>query len=113
MSFDRTFLDPLLTAPTPAPGLSAGAFAGGRGKGEETDPTHQAALQFEAVFLSQMMAPMFESLDSGGLFGGGPGERICRSLMVREYASAIARSDGIGIADAVEREFLKLQEVES
>ncbi len=69
-----------------------------------------AAEEFEAVFLAEMLGPIFDGLDSGGLFGGGPGERIYRSLMVREYAAAIARSDGIGIADAVQREILKLQE---
>ena len=69
-----------------------------------------AAEEFEAVFLAEMLGPIFDGLESGGLFGGGPGERIYRSLMVREYAAAIARSDGIGIADAVQREILKLQE---
>jgi Rod binding domain-containing protein len=69
-----------------------------------------AAEEFEAVFLAEMLSPIFDGLESGGLFGGGPGEGIYRSLMVREYAAAIARSDGIGIADAVQREILKLQE---
>ncbi len=69
-----------------------------------------AAEEFEAVFLAEMLGPIFDGLGSDGLFGGGPGERIYRSLMVREYAAAIARSDGIGIADAVQREILKLQE---
>jgi len=69
-----------------------------------------AAEEFEAVFLAEMLGPIFDGLGNDGLFGGGPGERIYRSLMVREYAAAIARSDGIGIADAVQREILKLQE---
>lgn len=70
----------------------------------------QAAEDFEAVFVAQMLAPMFETLPSGGLFGGGPGERIYRSLMVEEYGKAITRSGGIGIADQVERELLRIQE---
>ncbi len=69
-----------------------------------------AAEEFEAVFLAEMLGPIFDGVGNGGLFGGGPGERIYRSLMVREYAAAIARSDGVGIADAVQREILKLQE---
>jgi Rod binding domain-containing protein len=73
----------------------------------------QAAEEFEAVFLAEMLGPIFDGLETGGLFGGGPGDRIYRSLMVREYAAAIARSDGIGIADSVQREILKLQEVKS
>lgn len=76
----------------------------------EPGTLRQAAEDFEAVFLAQMLAPMFETLKTGGLFGGGPGEDIYRSLMVEEYGKAIARSGGVGIADQVERELLRLQE---
>lgn len=72
----------------------------------------KAAQEFESVFLSQMMAPMFEGLGEGDLFGGGSSAKIYRSMMVQEYGKAIARSGGIGIADSVEREILKLQEVQ-
>ena len=82
-------------------GLSAGAEAGA---------LRQAAEDFEAVFLSQMLAPMFEGLETDPLFGGGPGEDIYRSLLVEEYGKAVARTGGVGIADAVERELLHLQE---
>lgn len=70
-----------------------------------------AAQEFEAVFLAQMLAPMFETLESDSLFGGGPGEEIYRSILVEEYGKEIARAGGIGIADSIERELLKLQEV--
>ncbi len=70
----------------------------------------EAAEQFEAVFLAQMLSPMFETLGTGGMFGGGSGERIYRSLLVEEYGKAVARSGGVGIADQVEQEMLKLQE---
>ena len=70
----------------------------------------QAAEDFEAVFMAQMLAPMLETVPSDGLFGGGPGEDIYRSLMAEEYGKAIARSGGVGIADQVERELLRIQE---
>ena len=73
---------------------------------------HRAAEEFEAMFLSQMLAPIFENLQSDGPFGGGPGERIYRSLMVQEYGKALAANGGVGIAEAVQREILKLQEIE-
>ena len=75
------------------------------------DQVRRAAEEFEAVFISQMLAPMFEGLETDELFGGGPGEDIYRSILVEEYGKAIARSGGIGIADAVQREILRLQEV--
>ena len=70
----------------------------------------RAAQEFEALFISEMLAPVFESIDTGGLFGGGQGEKIYRSLMVQEYGKAIAEAGGIGIADSVQREILKMQE---
>ena len=45
-----------------------------------------------------------------GLFGGGQGEKIYRSMMVQEYGKAVAKAGGVGIADAVQREILKMQE---
>ena len=117
MDLGKTFVDPMLATPTPSaqiPGIQAlGNGRGGTAKSPETDPTREAALQFEAVFLSQMMAPMFESLDSGGLFGGGQSERIYRSMMVQEYGKAVVQSGGIGLADAVQREMIRLQETQS
>jgi len=70
----------------------------------------EAAEQFEAVFIAQMLAPMLEGLETDGIFGGGSGEQVYRSMLVEEYGKAIARSGGLGIADQVERELLKLQE---
>ncbi len=70
----------------------------------------RVAQEFEAMFLSEMLSPVFESVDTDGLFGGGEGEKIFRSLMVQEYGKAIAQSGGVGIAESVQREILKMQE---
>ncbi len=69
------------------------------------------AEDFEAVFISQMMAPMFKGLETDELFGGGPGEDIFRSVLIEEYGKSIARAGGIGLSDAIQRDILKLQEV--
>ena len=93
----------------PVPQLDAHAVAG------QGDPqaTRRAAEDFEAVFLSQMLAPMFAGIKTDALFGGGPAEDIYRSLLVEEYGKAISRAGGIGIADQVQREILALQEASS
>jgi len=70
----------------------------------------RAAEEFEALFLTEMLAPAFEGLESGGLFGGGQSEKIYRSMMVQEYGKAIAQSGGVGIAESVQREILRMQE---
>ncbi len=71
----------------------------------------EVAEDFEALFLAQMLAPMFAGLRTEGPFGGGSAEKTYRSLLVEEYGKAVARAGGVGIADAVQREILKLQEV--
>lgn len=73
--------------------------------------TRKAATEFEGVFLGQMLAPMFEGLKTDGPFGGGHAESIYRAMMVDEIGTSIARAGGIGIADAVYSQMLRLQEM--
>lgn len=72
----------------------------------------ETAEDFEAVFLGQMLKPMFDGIETDGMFGGGQAEKMYRDLMVDEYGKAISKAGGIGIADAVMREMIKLQEVQ-
>ena len=77
----------------------------------DTEQLRKTAQEFEASFLSQMLKPMFANLGAEEPFGGGSGEDMWRSLQVDEYGKAIAKNGGIGLADNVFREMLKLQEV--
>ena len=70
-----------------------------------------AAQDFEAFFLGQMLQPMFADIGAEEPFGGGEAETMWRSFQVDEYGKAFARQGGIGIADMVFREMLKMQEV--
>ncbi len=78
--------------------------------GAPNNEARRAAEEFEAVFLSEMLAPMFEGLDTEGLGGGGMGEQIFRPMLVERYADAISRAGGVGIADAILRELMALQQ---
>lgn len=69
-----------------------------------------AAVEFEAVFLSQMLGQMFAQVRTDGPFGGGHAEGVFRGLLVEEYGKSIARAGGIGLADSVAREIIALQE---
>jgi Rod binding domain-containing protein len=53
---------------------------------------------------------MFANLSAEKPFSGGSGEDMWRSLQVDEFGKAISRKGGIGIADNIFREMLKLQE---
>lgn len=70
----------------------------------------EVAQNFEAVFLSQMLAPMFETIPTDSFMGGGHAEKVYRGMMVEEMGKEIAKQGGVGIADSVYREILKLQE---
>jgi Rod binding domain-containing protein len=72
----------------------------------------RAAREFEGMFLAEMLKPMFEGLSSDGPFGGGQAEETYRGLLVDEYGKAIAKSGGVGLADQIAREMLKMQEVQ-
>ncbi|MEX0840616.1 MAG: rod-binding protein [Parvibaculum sp.] len=86
-------------APAPSPA------AGDRNMG-----AWETARDFEAQFMSVLMQPMFEGSGEESAFGGGPGESMFRSLLVEQYGREMAKSGGIGLADAVYREILKMQE---
>jgi Rod binding domain-containing protein len=80
-------------------------------RADAVDPEmRRAAEQFESIFLAQMMAPMFEGLQTDGLGGGGMGEEIFRPMLIERYAEALSQAGGVGIADAIVRELMRLQE---
>lgn len=71
----------------------------------------KAAEDFEAVFINEFLGTMFEGIKTDGPFGGGAGEGIFRSLMLDQYSKTIAGNGGIGLAAAVKREILHMQEM--
>lgn len=75
-----------------------------------SDRIKKTAQDFEASFLSQMLKPMFQGLKTDGLFGGGQAEETWRSFLVDEMAKKTVAAGGIGLADTVMSEMLKMQE---
>ena len=71
----------------------------------------KAAEEFEAMFLSQMLGHMYSEMEVDPVTGGGHAEEVYRSFLNDEYAKLMSRAGGVGIADYVRREMLKLQEV--
>jgi Rod binding domain-containing protein len=68
--------------------------------------------EFEAMFLSSMLQPVFSGLKtSKGMFGGGHAEDTFQAMMVDEYGKVMAKSGGLGIADMVRKQILQTQEV--
>ncbi len=70
----------------------------------------RTAEDFEASFLSQMLKPMFEGLQTDGPFGGGSAEETWRSFLIDAMARQTVKAGGVGLADRVMSEMLKMQE---
>ncbi|MEW5703007.1 MAG: rod-binding protein [Pseudomonadota bacterium] len=75
------------------------------------EQARQVAEEFEALFLAQMLTPMFANIQTDGPFGGGFSETIYQSMLTEQYGKVMAKRGGVGVADAVMAEILKLQEV--
>lgn len=79
----------------------------------ETPRMRETAERFEASFLSQMLKPMFEGIETDGPFGGGEAEGTWRSFMIDEMAKQTVRAGGIGLADTVVSEMIRMQAEQS
>ncbi|HYC73747.1 rod-binding protein [Brevundimonas sp.] len=87
-------ISPALLQPTPTP----------------TARMRETAEAFEASFLAQMLKPMFEGLSTDGPFGGGEAEGTWRSFMIEAMAKQTVRAGGVGLADQVVAQMLRMQE---
>ena len=70
-----------------------------------------AAKEYEGVFIAQLLGSMFEGIKTDGMFGGGQGEEMFRSMMIDQYAKGIADQGGFGLAAHMQAELLKHQQV--
>jgi Rod binding domain-containing protein len=76
------------------------------------DPAKAAhvAKEYESVFIAQFLGSMFSGIKSDGMFGGGQGEEMFRSMMVDQYAKGLTARGGFGLAASMQAELLKHQQ---
>lgn len=77
---------------------------------QNIEKVDKAAKEFEAVFISQMLGHMFEGIETDSMFGGGQAEQVYRGMQIEEYGKIITEAGGIGLADSVRSEMIKMQE---
>ncbi|MDZ7627057.1 MAG: rod-binding protein [Parvularculaceae bacterium] len=68
-----------------------------------------AAREFEAVFIAQMLEPLFASVETPAIAGGGESEGFFKSLLQENYAKAFAERGGFGLADHVKAALIDIQ----
>ena len=101
---------PLATLSSPAlRGLPTAAPAINMHPGNEAK-MRRTAQGFESMFLNQMFELMNESVQADPNFGGGQVENIIRSMLSEQYGKEVTRHGGVGIANAVYQEMVRLQE---
>lgn len=71
----------------------------------------QAAQNFEAMALGQLLQPMFDTVDTAhSMFSGGEAEAAWRPMLVDAIGRQMAIHGGIGLAVPVFETMLKAQE---
>jgi Rod binding domain-containing protein len=69
----------------------------------------RAAKDFEAVVIAQLLAPMFQSVETPSIAGGGKGQEFFNTLLQEHYAEAMTERGGFGIADQVKSALIEAQ----
>jgi flagellar protein FlgJ len=71
----------------------------------------QAAKDFEAMAIGQLLAPMFDTVDlAHSAFGAGDAEAAWQPMFVEALGKQIAARGGIGLAQPVYATMLRAQE---
>lgn len=89
-------------APALSTALTAAAPTAPRATGASADEASlkKVAAEFEQVFLSEMLKHAGVAKVSGP-FSGGHGEEAFRSFLLKEYASALTKTEAFGLADTI------------
>jgi Rod binding domain-containing protein len=73
-----------------------------------------AAHDFEAMAIGQLLEPMFDTVDSAhDAFGGGAGEEAWKPMLVQAFAKQIEARGGLGLARPIYDAMLRAQEAGS
>jgi Rod binding domain-containing protein len=71
----------------------------------------KSAQDFESMAISQLLEPMFDTVDTAhGLFGGGAGEENWKPMLVQAFAKQIEAHGGLGLAKPVYDAMIRMQE---
>jgi len=72
----------------------------------------KALVEFEALFINQMLKTMRESIEKTSLFHGGSGEDIYNSMFDMELSRSLASAGGIGLEKTFMKQLLKEYNIE-
>ncbi|MDR2588156.1 MAG: rod-binding protein [Spirochaetales bacterium] len=68
------------------------------GKKTEDEKLREACLDFEAIFIKQMLDAMRKTVNKSGLMDGGMAEDIFEDMLYDERSKLMARNSSLGLA---------------
>jgi Rod binding domain-containing protein len=88
----------------------AAPSAAGRAAIDRSSKLYEACVEFEALFIKQMLTAMRKSVTKTGLLDGGMGQDIFEDMLYDEYSKTMAKTAGFGLADTVYQHLSALQQ---
>lgn len=71
----------------------------------------KAASDFESMAINQLLTPIFNTVDqSKSMFGGGEGEAAWKPMMVTAIAKQMTANGGLGLAQPIMQQMIRMQE---
>jgi len=71
----------------------------------------KAAADFEAMAINQLLSPIFDTVDlSKSIFGGGEAEAAWKPMMVTAIAKQMSAQGGLGLAQPIMQQMIRMQE---
>lgn len=68
----------------------------------------RVAREYEEVAVNKMLQQLNEGVKPDPIFGGGHAEEIYRDMLIAEHAKILAKSGGIGIAESIKKDMIKI-----
>jgi len=65
---------------------------------EKGSPLYKVCLEFEAIFIKQMLNSMRKTVEKSGLLNGGLAEEFFEDMLYDEYAKKMAVTANLGLA---------------
>jgi len=71
---------------------------------DKNSKLYQVSVEFESIFIKQMLNVMRETVNKSGLIDGGMAEEVFEDMLYDEYGQKMAKSAQFGLADSMYRQ---------
>lgn len=71
---------------------------------DQNEKAAQAAIDFEAMLIKQMLSSMTQSLENDGFFGGQAGSAFYQDMFINQVSQDMAKNQSFGLAESILRQ---------